>query len=92
MKKLFLVLSCSFTICLFSCNSNQAAPEESTPTQEQTAPEENNHDEVVNDETSQMKDHVCNDQCTPEKCHFVCGEKGHECSAECHAKQEDTES
>ena len=38
----------------------------------------------ANEAEAQLVDHKCNDKCNADACHKVCGEKGHECVAECH--------
>lgn len=88
MKKVFLMLFAGLVFGIVGCSStptNDATNVEATEATTEATTEEHAHEATSEEGAAAIegKDHVCNEKCTEGHCHFVCGEKGHECTAEC---------
>ncbi len=101
MKKLFSLLMVAGMLSLVACGggeenteamvdeaANELLEELDNALEEEVVEEAAAEEAAAEEAPAELAEHVCNDNCTPEACHTVCGEKGHECSDACHASEE----
>ncbi|HIA05580.1 MAG TPA: hypothetical protein EYN71_02540 [Flavobacteriales bacterium] len=94
MKKVLTMLLVASIFGLVACNQSadeQAGAEAEAVEAVEDAVEavEEEAVEAVEETTEELADHVCpNDRCTDEACHYLHGEKGHECGDDCHSEDD----